>query len=96
MNPKPPVFDDINFWPFLEILVIFCYNRHYEFEGDLGLESVGIFFFLVILHILKNICAKFQLVIIFGGVSVRIDRTSRLSEETKFSAVQKRPNGHSA
>ena len=82
-----------HFWKFSEIFA----NRHYEFEGDLGLESVGIFFFfLVILHILKNICAKFQLVIIFGGVSVRIDWTSRLSEETKFSAVQKRPNGHSA
>ena len=53
----------------------FCYSRHYEFEGDSGLESLGIFF-LVVLHILKNICAKFQLVIIFGWVSVRIDRTT--------------------
>ena len=24
MNPKPPVFDDINFCPFSEILVIFA------------------------------------------------------------------------
>ena len=30
---------------------------------------------MVILHILKNICAKFQLAIIFGWVSLRIDRT---------------------
>ena len=39
MNPKPPVFDDIN----PEILVIST-NRLFEFEDDPGLESLGICF----------------------------------------------------
>ena len=71
MNPKPPVFDDVNFWPFSEILVIFAITAIMNVIP--GGNHWG--FFLVILHILKNICAKFQLVIIFGWVSVRIDQT---------------------
>ena len=73
MNPKPPVLDDINFWPFSEILVIFAITAIMNLKVIPGWNGCG--FFFVILHILKNICAKFQLVIIFGWVSVRINRT---------------------
>ena len=73
MNPKPPVFDDINFWPFSEILVIFAITAIMNIKVIPGWNGWGRFF--VILQILKNICAKFQLVIIFGWVSVRTDQT---------------------
>ena len=73
MNPKPPVFDDINFWPFSEILVIFAITAIMNLKVIPGWNCWG--FFLVILQILKSICAKFQLVIIFGWVSVRINQT---------------------
>ena len=75
MNPKPPVFDDINFWPFWEILVVFAITVIMNLKVISAWSRWGFFFFLVILHILKNICAKFQLAIIFGWVSLRIDRT---------------------
>ena len=70
----PPVFDDISFWPFSEILVIFAINAIMNLKVIPGWNRWG--FFLVILHILRSICAEFQLVIIFGWVSVRINRTN--------------------
>ena len=73
MNPEPPVFDDINFWSFSEVLLTFAITAIMNLKVIPGWNGWGCF--LVILHILKNICAKFQLVIIFGWVSVRIDRT---------------------
>ena len=44
MNPKPLVFDDINFWSFLEVLIIFAITAIMNLKVIPGWNRWGIFF----------------------------------------------------
>ena len=55
MNPKPPVFDDINFWPFSEILVIFAITAIMNLKVIPGWNRWG-FFFGYSTYIKEHLC----------------------------------------
>ena len=55
MNPKPPVFDDINFWPFSEILVIFAITAIMNLKVIPGRNRWG-FFFGYSTYIKEHLC----------------------------------------
>ena len=50
MNPKPPVFDDINFWPFSEILVNFAIAAIMNLKLIPGWNRWGFFFWLFYIY----------------------------------------------